>query len=200
MLSLTSPVKTPYHNWSGALKLIILSMFTMWIFLIDQGWLVAASFIAVVIINLFAGIRFTITACRHLFVLGYFIVIVILWHALAGKLLGGVIVCTKLVSAMAIANLVTMTTQLTEFMTVIERICIVFNFTKKQSRMISTAFVMVIRFTPILAHKGRLLSEAWKSRSCSKANWRILAPLVAIALDDAEHVAEAFKSRGGLGI
>ena len=200
MLSLTSPVKTPYHNWSGALKLIILSMFTMWIFLIEHGWLVAASFIAVVIINLFAGIRFTITACRHLFALSYFIVIVIFWHALAGKLLGGVIVCTKLVSAIAIANLVTMTTPLAELMTVIERICNVLRFTKKQSRMISTAFVMVIRFSPILAYKGKLLSEAWQSRSCSKANWRILAPLVAIALDDAEHVAEAFKARGGLGI
>ena len=56
---------------------------------------------------------------------------------------------------------------------------------------------MVIRFTPVLAQKGAALAMAWRARSRKRAGWRVIMPFMVLALDDADHVAEALRARGG---
>ncbi|HBH7903235.1 TPA: hypothetical protein KDX49_003259 [Vibrio parahaemolyticus] len=52
--------------------------------------------------------------------------------------------------------------------------------------------------TPVLMSKGQKLSRAWRSRSNRRTGWRIVLPFTVLALDDADHVAEALRARGGL--
>jgi len=67
-----------------------------------------------------------------------------------------------------------------------------------KTRGIGVAMALVVRFTPVLAVKGRALSLAWRARSRRKVGWRILVPFAVLAIDDAEHVAEALRARGGI--
>ena len=64
--------------------------------------------------------------------------------------------------------------------------------------LIGFAIALVLRFTPVLLDKGRALAEAWRARSPRRAGWRVVIPLTLVTLDDAEHVAEALKARGGV--
>ena len=63
---------------------------------------------------------------------------------------------------------------------------------------IALSMALVIRFTPTLIDKGQVLSLAWRARARRRAGWRIITPLAVLAIDDAEHVAEALRARGGL--
>ena len=56
----------------------------------------------------------------------------------------------------------------------------------------------MIRFTPVLAQKGQLLAQSWRARSTKRVGWRMIIPFAVLAIDDAEHVAEALRARGGL--
>ena len=65
------------------------------------------------------------------------------------------------------------------------------------TRPVEIAVALVVRFTPVLIGKGAALADAWRSRCVKRASWRLVFPLSLVAIDDAEHVAEALKARGG---
>ena len=65
-------------------------------------------------------------------------------------------------------------------------------------RVLALAMALVIRFTPVLMGKAEMLTQAWRGRATGRAGWRIVVPLVLVALDDADHVAEALRARGGI--
>jgi biotin transport system permease protein len=67
-----------------------------------------------------------------------------------------------------------------------------------QTRSVELAIALVVRFTPILAQKGQTLALAWKARAARRLGWRVITPFAVLAIDDAEHVAEALRARGGL--
>ena len=60
------------------------------------------------------------------------------------------------------------------------------------------AMALVVRFVPVLAAKGQALAMAWRARSQRPPGWRIIVPFAVTAIDDAEHVAEALRARGGM--
>ena len=66
------------------------------------------------------------------------------------------------------------------------------------TRPLEIAIALVIRMTPVLLTKGRALSDAWRARSPRRANWRIILPFTLLALDDADHISDALRARGGL--
>ncbi len=104
----------------------------------------------------------------------------------------------RLISAVALANLVTMTTRLTDLIGVIRVLSTPIRALGGHSRALEIAIALVVRMTPVLLHKGQMMSESWHARSRRKATWRILLPLTLLALDDADQVADALKARGGL--
>jgi len=59
------------------------------------------------------------------------------------------------------------------------------------------AVALVVRYTPVLMLKGEMLVQAWRARSNKKSHLRVVFPLCLVAIDDAEHVAEALAARGG---
>jgi biotin transport system permease protein len=102
-----------------------------------------------------------------------------------------------MLSAVGLANLVTMTTTLAAMMDVVNRLLRPFARLGVNLRAIELAAAMVIRFTPVLAQKGGALALSWRARSRRLAGWRVIVPFLVLALDDAEHVAEALRARGG---
>lgn len=129
-----------------------------------------------------------------------FVVVLLVWHVITGALLEGAVIALRMVTAVALANLVTMTTSLEAMMGVVRRLLRPFVRFGLNLRAIELAAAMVIRFTPILADKGAALALAWRARARRRAGWRVIVPFLVVALDDADHVADALRARGGIGM
>lgn len=197
MISLTSPVKTWAHSWPAGLKLAGLCVSTVILFFITD--LLTQALIAFCILTLYLlpGRAFLSAGWRHLRGFWFFVLIVAVYHTAIGEIYEGAVILLRLVSAIALANLVTMTTRLTEMIAVVRFLATPLRKFGLSSKVLEISIALVIRLTPVLVEKGRLLSQSWRARSLRKSSWRIAMPFTILALDDADHVAEALKARGG---
>ena len=197
MISLSSPVKTRAHNWPAGMKLAGLCAATIVLFFIENLALHAAILVAVAGVYLSAGALFFKAGLRQLRVLWPFVVIVAIWHIWTGETQQGAVILLRLLSALALANLVTMTTRLSDMIDVVRLLTRPLAKLGLNPAALDMAIALVIRLTPVLAQKGRNLTQAWRARSARRPNWLILLPFTVLALDDADHVAEALRARGG---
>ncbi|MFK7793232.1 MAG: CbiQ family ECF transporter T component, partial [Devosiaceae bacterium] len=113
---------------------------------------------------------------------------------------GGFIIVLRLLTAVGLAMLVTMTTRLSDMIDVVQWLLRPFARFGVNTRALELGIALVIRFTPTLADKGRQLGLAWRARARarSKPRWRVILPFTVLAIDDAEQVAEAMRARGGV--
>ncbi len=198
MLTLTSPVETPFHRWPAGLKLGLLCTFTVWLFAAPHLWWLIASCATVTACYAFGGRLFMVQGLKMLRPLWFFVVFVALWHAWSGDWTVGATVIMRLVTALAAANLVTMTTGLAPMIRVVEWLARPLAPILPPRRL-ALALALVIRFIPVLGHHAGTLAEAWRARSPKPARWRILPPLTLSAIDEEDRVAEALRARGGVG-
>lgn len=198
MISLTSPVKTAAHNWPAGLKLALLCLATVVLFtlenLIGQLLALALNFALYAL----PGRRFLSSGLRRLWMLWPFVAIIVIWHALVSDLTNGLIIVLRMITAVGLANLVTMTTNLSDMIGVVRWLLTPLRRFGINTGGVEMAMALVIRFTPVLALKGRALSMAWRARSPRRVGWQIITPFAVLAIDDAEHVAEALRARGGI--
>jgi biotin transport system permease protein len=127
-----------------------------------------------------------------------FVVIIFVWHGLAGTWAAGAVIVLRLMTAVGLATLVTMTTRLTDLVAVVTWALTPLRRLGLSTRAVEISIALVIRFTPVLAMKGAQLVSAWRARSPRRPSPRILMPMVILAIDDAEYVAEALRARGGV--
>lgn len=198
MIALTSPVETPYHRLPAGLKLAALCLFTFAIFLAEGLALHLAGLALVAGLYLVGGLRFARAGVAMLRVLVPFLVIIALWHGLTGAFAEGTMLALRLLAAVGLANLVTMTTRLDDMIGVLRWLTAPVRRFGVRTGALELAIALVVRFTPVLAEKGGLLAEAWRARSPRRPGWRIVAPFALLAIDDADHVAEALRARGGV--
>ena len=144
------------------------------------------------------GRRFWVSGLRRLMVLWPFVVLIVMWHFITADLGAGVVIVLRMVTAVALANLVTMTTRLSDMMGVVRWLTAPLRVFGVRTERIELAIALVVRFTPVLAAKGQLLAMAWRARAVRRVGWRIITPFAVLAIDDAEHVAEALRARGGV--
>ena len=198
MISLTSPVETKAHHWNAGLKLAALCLSTLVLFSIDS--LVIKSAFLAFVITLYAlpGPIFMRYGLSKLRILWPFILIVFLWHLWIQELLQGSAIIIRMICAVALANLVTMTTKLSDMIDVVHFVTQPLQHFGLNSRILELSIALVIRMTPVLLNKGENLGMAWKARSTRRSGWKIILPFTLIALDDADQVAEALRARGGL--
>lgn len=197
MISLTSQVKTRAHGWPAGLKLAGLCAATVGLFFIQNLAVHAGILCVIVAIYASAGPLFFKTGLRQLRLIWVFIAIVAIWHIWTGDIITGGTVILRLVSALALANLVTMTTRLIDMIDVVRVLTAPLARLGLNPAALEMAIALVIRLTPVLAQKGGNLTQAWRARSPRKPTWQILLPFTVLALDDADHVAEALRARGG---
>lgn len=199
MISLTSPVETRAHGWPAGVKLAALCVSTVVLFLSDDLWVQGGAFIAVMAGYLaLGGMDFLRAGLRSLKVLTMFLVIIAVWHAVTGTWVDGAVVALRLLAAVSLANLVTMTTRLTDMTDVVAKLTKPLAIIGLKPRLLELAIALVIRFTPVLIEKGTALNMAWRARSHRRPGWRVILPFVVLAIDESDHVAEALRARGGV--
>ena len=199
MLTLTSPVETPFDGWSAGLKLAGLVMVSTLVFRITDPWILAASLAAVAGLYLVGGIRLLSFGLSLLWPLWPFAVMIAGWHLWRGTPDLGLVVLLRMGVAVMAANLVTMTTRLDAMIAVMTRLAWPLGFIGLPPRRVALAVALAIRFIPDLGQSANKLALAWRARSARPARHRLLAPLTLRAIDTADHVAEALRARGGAG-
>ncbi|TMV05570.1 energy-coupling factor transporter transmembrane protein EcfT [Ruegeria sediminis] len=198
MLSLTSPVKTRYHRLPAAAKLLALSLATFLLFVIETPVFVVAVLLATALLYAVPGRAFWTEGLRLLRPVVFFVAVVLVWHIVTNDVATGIMICLRLVAAVALANLVTMTTRLEDMLDVVRKLFAPFRRFGLSPDVLAFSVALVVRFAPVLLEKGTRLAEAWRARSARRARWNIILPLTLIVLDDADHVSEALRARGGV--
>lgn len=198
MISLTSPVETAAHRWPAGAKLAVLCGATVVLFIVESLAVQAAFLLCAFVLYLMPGQMFLRAGLRALLPLWPFTLLILLWHGFTSDFAGGVVIVMRMLTAVALANLVTLTTRLSDMMKVVQRLTAPLRWIGISTRPIEVAMALVIRFTPVLAVKGQMLAQAWRARSTRAPGWRIIMPFAVTAIDDAEQVAEALRARGGL--
>ncbi len=158
----------------------------------------AIAFLAIVALVASGGPLFFQTALRMLRPLWPFVFVVAVWHLWLDDVSGGAVVILRMLAAVAAANFVTMTTQLSEMIRVIETLARPFARLLPPRRL-ALSIALVIRFVPVMVARSAQITESWQARSARRPSWRVLLPTALAALDDADHVAEALRARGGIG-
>lgn len=200
MLSLSSPLQTPAHHWPAGYKLSALALLTLGLFLPAPGWpALALALACLALAALTARLWGIAGAWARLFrPLWPFALLLVVWHGVTRTPLDGAVILTRMAAALGAANLVTMTTRLTDLQ------ALVLWLVRPLSpvlppKALALAIALMIRFIPVMSDRAAQLSAAWRARSPRKPRARLLAPLALSALDDADHVAEALRARGGAG-
>lgn len=199
MLTLTSPVETALHRLPAGAKLAALCATTLLLFALRSPLPLAGALAVVTALYLANGLAFAHQGLRLLRPLWPFVVIVALWHVWTGALAEGAAILLRMVAAVAAANLVTLTTRLSDLMAVLERLIAPLARLGLSPRTLSLAVALVIRFIPVLIDRQARLAEAWSARSPRRPGWQLLVPATLATLDDADRVAEALRARGGIG-
>ncbi|MFS4437785.1 energy-coupling factor transporter transmembrane component T family protein [Paracoccaceae bacterium GXU_MW_L88] len=200
MISLTSPVEIWAHRLPAGAKLAALCAATLGLFFIQNLPLLALILLAILGLYASGGHLFLRSGLRQLLVLWPFLLIIAIWHLWTGAISEGAVILLRILSAVALANFVTMTTRLSDMMDVLHVLTRPLARFGLNPKALELAVALVIRMTPVLAEKGGRLNEAWRARSPRRAGWRIVLPFAVLALDDADHVAEALRARGGIEI
>ncbi|MBK4217993.1 energy-coupling factor transporter transmembrane protein EcfT [Paracoccus caeni] len=197
MISLTSPVRTRAHDWSAGLKLGGLCLASTGLFLTANPAVHLAALALTLVLYAMPGPVFLRAGLRSLRAVLPIVVILLLWHAIIGDLMAGLVITLRMVTLVALANLVTMTTPLEDLIDLIHWLTTPLRRLGLPTHLLETAIPLVIRFTPVLVARAATLAEAWRARARQRPGWRLILPLMLQALDDADHVGEALRARGG---
>lgn len=198
MLALTSDIQTPFHRLRAGWKLAALSLSTVGLFALQSPlWLAGAAAVTAGF-YLTGGAQFARLGLRMLRPLWLVLALILLWHVVTGDWARGAAICLRLGTAVALANLVTLTTKLSDMIDVLMWLLSPLRKLGLRTAPLALAIALVVRFVPVLGDRARSLTQAWKARSTRPPAWRIVLPLTLSALDDADHVAEALRARGGV--
>ncbi|MBE1283412.1 MAG: energy-coupling factor transporter transmembrane protein EcfT [Rhodobacteraceae bacterium] len=197
MISLTSPVRTRAHRWPAGAKLAALAVATFVLFLVQDLLVLAVALGMTLGAYALPGGRFFRAGIVRLKVLWPFLAILGVWHIATATYAEGAEIILRLLTTVGLANLVTMTTALSEMITVIRWLATPLRRIGLNSRAMELAIALVIRILPKLIDNGQRLSDAWRARSPRRPGWRVVVPFTLLALDDADHLAEALRARGG---
>lgn len=196
MLTLTYPKITWAHDVPAGAKLAVLVLATTGLFALTAPEHLALAALGAAGLTASAGAGFARAALRPLWMLWPFIALIAAWH-LWRQDPAGVAIVLRMLTAVALANFVTMTTRLSDMIAVLEGLL------RPLARLIpparlALAIALTIRFIPVMLLRAEALALAWRARSPRPARWRILPALTLSALDDATRVAEALRARGGV--
>ena len=196
MLTLTSERQTRAHGWPAGVKLAGLVLWTLVLFQLPG---LAPAFAALALAALAAFSLGLGADWLRLFRMLWPVALVLaLWHLASGTPRDGAIAIARMLAAVGAANLVTMTTRLADMQAVVQWLARPLSGVLPQQAL-ALSVALMIRFVPVMLLRWEALALAFRARSARRGTWRIAMPAVLAALDDAEHVADALRARGGAG-
>ncbi|OCX58217.1 hypothetical protein BFP70_19275 [Thioclava sp. SK-1] len=196
MLTLIYPTETWAHRLPANVKLAALPVVSIVLFASGSLPLAALLCAMTVLLLLSCGGRFAKSAARSARPILIFIAVMIAWLWFAGTPFEGLRIGLRMLTLVLLSLFLTMTTQFDAIMQVIRTLVRPFPFV--DGARLAFAAILVVRMTHILAQKGQMLAMAWRARSHRRPGWQIFMPWIIVALDDAAHVSEALRARGGL--
>ena len=181
-------------------KKIVLSCSAAAILFFIKNPLVMFSIFLVLLLIYFlvGGLKFLGAGLYHLKITIPFVFILAIWHLYIDNLDNGVTLIFRLVSAFLIANLFLLTSKIHDIILAIQKYSFYLKIFRINPHAVSITIGLFIRSIPILNQRAKNLMLAQSARSTKRSFWRISVPLALSILDDADHVSEALRARGGI--
>lgn len=198
MLSFNSPIHTVWHTVPVVWKFLGVCLTSVFLFLFDSFSVQCIALLACCVLYLLGGNAFLMAGVQRLKFLWPVLLVILVWHSVTGTAIQGAGMALRLITIVALSNLMTMTSRLCDLLALMHNALKPVRSLGVSTRPLEIAIALVVRFTPVLIEKGSILFDAWRLRTVKKMSWRILFPLSLVAMDDAEHVAESLKARGGI--
>ena len=169
------------------------------LFFIKNPLVMFGIFLMLLLIYFLAGgLRFLGLGLYHLKITVPFVIILAVWHLYLDHLDKGLTLIFRLISAFLIANLFLLTSKMHDIILAIQKYSSHLKFFGINPNAVSITIGLFIRSIPILNQRAKNLMLAQSARSTKRSFWRISVPLALSILDDADHVSEALRARGGI--
>ncbi len=121
------------------------------------------------------------------------------FHWLSGDPLLGLLVVSKMVVLVLLANLLTLSTRQSDLLAALEYGLRPLSWLGVSSRPFALAVSMMISYLPVLLHLFEQQRQAWIARGGGRrGRWKLVAPAMISALKLADHAGEALAARGGV--
>ena len=181
-------------------KKIVLSCSTAAIlFFIKNPLIMFGIFLMLLLIYFLAGgLRFLGLGLYHLKITVPFVIILAVWHLYLDHLDKGLTLIFRLISAFLIANLFLLTSKMHDIILAIQKYSSHLKIFGINPHAVSITIGLFIRSISILNQRAKDLMLAQSARSTKRSFWRISVPLALSILDDADHVSDALRARGGI--
>ena len=199
MLAMTLEQPTWLHRWPAGVKMAAMALAMVAFLPVTEPVVIAALVAGTGALYASLGTPALRRGWRLLRPLALVLAIILAWHLVIGAPREGVVICLRILGLVALANLVTLTTRLDDMTAVLEWLMSPLRRLGLNTAAVSLALALGIRSNPVLTRKGSALMDAWRARSPRRTGFQIAVPLVLVALDDADHLAEALRARGGIG-
>lgn len=196
MLTLIYPSESWLHRVPAGPKLAALPLLSVALLAFDSVAVSAGAGLAVAALALSCGRGFALRALASLRPVAIFVVLVLAWGWIDGTPENGLRIALRLLTLVGAALLVTMSTRFDAMMEAVAR-------PLRRLKIVDAArlaFVamLVLRFVPAMIARLGALQDSWRARSSRRAGWRLVMPFMIGALDDADHVTDAIRARGGM--
>ncbi len=169
------------------------------LFFIKNPLVMFGIFLMLLLIYFLAGgLRFLGLGLYHLKITVPFVIILAVWHLYLDHLDKGLTLIFRLISAFLIANLFLLTSKMHDIILAIQKYSSHLKIFGINPHAVSITIGLFIRSIPILNQRAKNLMLAQSARSTKRSFWRISVPLALSILDDADHVSEALRARGGI--
>ena len=199
MFTNVSSHKTKLDEVSVQKKLFLSCSAAAILFFIKNPLLMFSIFLLLLLIYFLAGgLKFLGLGLYHLKITVPFVIILAVWHLYLGYLDKGVTLIFRLISAFLIANLFLLTSKIHDIILAVQKYSFYLKIFRINPHAVSIAVGLFIRSIPILNQRAKNLMLAQTARSTKRSFWRISVPLALSILDDADHVSEALRARGGI--
>ncbi len=199
MFTSVSSHSTKLDKVSVQKKIILSCTAAAILFFIKNPLFMLSIFLVLLLIYfLVGGLKFLGSGLYHLKITIPFVFILAIWHLYIDNLDNGVTLIFRLISAFLIANLFLLTSKIHDIILAIQKYSFYLKIFRINPHAVSITIGLFIRSIPILNQRAKNLMLAQSARSTKRSFWRISVPLALSILDDADHVSEALRARGGI--
>ncbi len=199
MFTNVSSYSTTLDEVSIQKKIVLSCSAAAILFFIKNPLVMFCIFLMLLLIYFLAGgLKFLGLGLYHLKITVPFVIILAVWHLYLDHLDKGLTLIFRLISAFLIANLFLLTSKMHDIILAIQKYSSHLKIFGINPHAISITIGLFIRSIPILNQRAKNLMLAQSARSTKRSFWRISAPLALSILDDADHVSEALRARGGI--
>ena len=199
MFTNVSSYSTTLDEVSVQKKIVLSCSAAALLFFIKNPLVMFGIFLMLLLIYFLAGgLKFLGLGLYHLKITIPFVIILAVWHLYLDHLDKGLTLIFRLISAFLIANLFLLTSKIHDIILEIQKYSSHLKVFGINPHAISITIGLFIRSIPILNQRAKNLMLAQSARSTKRSFWRISVPLALSILDDADHVSEALRARGGI--